>query len=50
VSVLGRPQNEWDEFLEETRKPRRRWSLGRILWIVIPAAFVAALVVHHYAG
>ena len=50
MSVLGKPQNEWDEFLDEARKPRRRWGLGRILWIVIPAAIVIALLVHHYAG
>jgi hypothetical protein len=49
MSVLGQPQHDWDDFLEEARKPRRRWWLSRILWIAVAVA-VAAVLIYHYAG
>jgi hypothetical protein len=49
VSVLGQPQHDWDDFLEEASKPRRRWGLSRLLWIAIPAV-VAAVIIYYYAG
>jgi hypothetical protein len=50
VSVLGKPQHEWDEFLEEARKPRRRWTLGRILLVALPVAVVVAILIYRYGG
>lgn len=50
MSVLGQPQHDWDDFLEEARKPRKRWGLSRILWIAIPVGVVAAILLYRYAG
>jgi hypothetical protein len=47
MSVLGRPQKDWDDFLEETRTSRKRWRPSRILWIVA-AVVLAAAVLFYY--
>lgn len=48
MSVLGQPQHDWDDFLEEARKPRKRWRLSRILWIVIAVAVAAVVLIYYY--
>lgn len=50
MSVLGRPQKDWDDFLEEASKPKKRWTLGKVLLIAVPVVVVAAILIHHYAG
>jgi hypothetical protein len=45
VSVLGRPQNEWDEFLESEERRRSRSPFKKLLWLLIPVGFVIAAVV-----
>jgi hypothetical protein len=50
VSVLGQPQHDWDEFLEDAAKPKRGWRHSRVLWIAIPAVIVAAIIVYYYAA
>jgi flagellar basal body-associated protein FliL len=48
VSVLGQPQHDWDEFLDETRKPRKRWRLSRILLVSAAVVLAAAVLVYFY--
>ena len=48
VSVLGRPQHDWDDFLEEASKPKRKWRLSRILWLLIAIAVSAVVIVYYY--
>jgi hypothetical protein len=49
VSLLSRPQNEWDEFLEDEERRRSRSPVRKLLWLLIPAAFViVALVCFRY--
>ncbi|MFH1311649.1 MAG: hypothetical protein ABIJ00_00325 [Candidatus Eisenbacteria bacterium] len=49
MSVLSRPQNEWDEFLQNEDRRRSRSPFRKLLWLVIPAAFVVvALVCFRY--
>jgi hypothetical protein len=48
MSVLGQPQHDWDDFLEDARKPRRRWSPSRVIWIVVAIAVAAVIMVYYY--
>jgi hypothetical protein len=48
MSVLGRPQHDWDDFLEDARKPKKRWRLSRILLIVAAIAFAATVIIYYY--
>ena len=48
MSVLGQPQHDWDDFLEEARKPKRRWKLSRILWTGAAVVFAVAVLVYYY--
>jgi hypothetical protein len=50
MSVLGRPQHDWDDFLEEAGKPRRRWRPSRFLWLIIPVAVVVVALIYYFAG
>jgi hypothetical protein len=45
VSVLSKPQKDWDEFMEKTSR-RRGSPLGKILWFLIPAGILAVVVVY----
>ena len=40
LSVLSRPQNEWDEFLDDEARRRTRSRAAKLLWLIIPAAVV----------
>ena len=40
LSVLSRPQNEWDEFLDDEARRRTRSPVAKLLWLIIPAAVV----------
>jgi flagellar basal body-associated protein FliL len=48
VSVLGQPQGDWDDFLEDARKPKKRWRLSRILLVVAAVAVAAAVLIYYY--
>jgi hypothetical protein len=51
LSVLGKPQHEWDEFLEEASRPRRRLPGRNLLWVVVPVAvLVVVLLLVKLAG
>ena len=50
VSVLGQPQQDWDDFLEEARKPRKKWRLSRIVWIAVPVAIAVVILIYRYSG
>jgi hypothetical protein len=40
VSVLSRPQSEWDEFLSKDDRRERRLDLKRLLVVTIPLGLV----------
>jgi hypothetical protein len=42
VSILNRPQKDWDRFLDETESSRSGSPLRKILWIVIPIGILLA--------
>ena len=48
MSVLGRPQGDWDDFLEDARKPKKRWRLSRILLVAAAVAVAATVMVYYY--
>jgi hypothetical protein len=50
VSVLGQPQHDWDDFLDEARKPRKRWWQSRVVWIAVPVVVAVVILIYHYAG
>jgi hypothetical protein len=50
VSVLQRPQQEWDDFIERASRPRTGLSMWKLLWVLIPAGVVALIVVYYLGG
>ena len=48
MSVLGRPQHDWDDFLEEAAKPRRKWPFFRILLVAVAIVVAVVIVVFYY--
>ncbi len=48
MSVLGRPQGDWDDFLEDVGKPKKRWRPLRILGLVVAVAVAVAVLVYYY--
>ena len=48
MSVLGRPQHDWDDFLEAAGKPKRWWSPRRVFWIIMAVAVAAAILIYYY--
>jgi hypothetical protein len=42
VSILNRPQRDWDSFLDETEHSRSKSPLRKLLWIVIPIGILVA--------
>jgi hypothetical protein len=50
LSVLSRPQKDWDEFLSGDRGPRWWRTVGKLLWVIVPAGILAALIIYRYLG
>jgi hypothetical protein len=48
LSILSKPQSEWDEFLESSYRDDRRFGASNLLKIAVPAgiALVVALVLY----
>ena len=44
MSILSRPQKEWDEFLEKGSRPGRSLRDKALLWVVIPAGILIVTV------
>jgi hypothetical protein len=48
VSVLGQPQHDWEDFLEDAKKPKKRWPLSKILLILGAVAVGAAVILYYH--
>lgn len=42
VSVLNRPQKDWDEFLARTQRSGSGSRLRKILWVAVPIGILVA--------
>ena len=42
MTVLNRPQKDWDDFLDKAERTGSRSPLRKILWVVIPIGIVVA--------
>jgi hypothetical protein len=47
VSVLNRPQKDWDDFLARAQRSRSGSPIRKILWVVVP---IGILVVSYLLG
>jgi hypothetical protein len=45
MSVLSKPQKEWDDFLDGSSRPKGFWRSWRVLWVLIPAGILALVIV-----
>jgi hypothetical protein len=48
VSMLSKPQKDWDEFLENRHGAGRGPTIKKLLWVIVPAGILAALILYRY--
>ncbi len=46
--MLSRPQKDWDEFLGSRHGGGRGRTIKKLLWVIVPAGILAALILYRY--
>jgi hypothetical protein len=50
MSVLNRPQKDWDDFLDGRSASGRFSTIKKLLWVIVPAGVLAAIILYRYFG
>ena len=50
MSLLNRPQKDWDDFLDGRGASDRLSTFKKSLWVIIPAGVLAAIILYRYFG